>query len=98
MSEAVNDDVVFENERYIVSIADADQVGCAVEAGGFEYETFYIAVNRQTGVIELATPQLPSAIETVSYMNRVLRAQPWEWLEDPDDEDGEDNVVPHTVH
>lgn len=97
MSEVEETNIVFENARYVVTVAAADEVGCAVEAGGFEYEHFYIAVNKQTGVIELATPQLPSAIETVSYMNKVLSASPWEWMEDSDD-DEEESATLHTVH
>lgn len=68
---------VYENDTYVIvpeSFADGD-----IRQQGVVYKAAYMVINKETDVMEYASPQLPDAISSADQLNMLLKTRPWEW-------------------
>lgn len=76
MSKIVLDNPVFQNERYGVILGDFPGV---VKFHGGEYTSGYCIINKDTGVTEVCTPQLPDAIAAAEQLDIACANETWKW-------------------
>jgi hypothetical protein len=69
--------VLFENERYIVLQTEFPH---PVKTHGGMYDQGYSAINRETGVAEVFSAQLPDAIAAAEQLDIAMETQPWKWV------------------
>lgn len=69
--------VVHDNDRYCVLIVAYDEL---LEYGGAKYDIGYAVLNKQTGVYEVLTAQLPDAIMAAEQLDIAMATKQWEWM------------------
>lgn len=70
------EEFVFENERYVVYVANFLE---PVKNNGAQFTSGYAVENRATGVVEFMIPQLPEAISAAEQLDMAMEQAPWKW-------------------
>ena len=77
--------VVFENERYRVIVTAFPGT---VKSHGGEYFEGYASVNKETGIAEVYSAQMPDAIAAAEQLDIAMDQQSWSWIRIQAEADG----------